>query len=120
MEDVKHLNIYEENTGSLKKAIVKKGVADMSWMKHIFVPLENLQEVYLHPDQKDVTSHYLKIIHSENKCISVFNKAYFDIVDQNSNSLLMPLKRFDKDSFNLVIDISNSFPNAAGASLYDS
>ena len=72
---------YEENTGSLKKAIVKKGVADMSWMKHIFVPLENLQEVYLHPDQKDVTSHYLKIIHSENKCISVFNKAYFDIVD---------------------------------------
>jgi hypothetical protein len=81
MEDVKHLNIYEGNTGSLKKGIVKKGVADMSWMKYIFVPLENLQEVYLHPDQSGVTSHYLKIIHSDHKCISIFNKAYFDVVD---------------------------------------
>ena len=81
MEEEKHLNIYEGNTSSLKKAIVKKGVADMSWMKYIFVPLENLQDVYLHPDQSGVTSHYLKIIHSDHKCISIFNKAYFDVVD---------------------------------------
>lgn len=81
MEEANNLNIYEGNISSLKKAIVKKGVADMSWMKHLFVPLENLQGVYLHPDQSGVTSHYLKIIHSEHKCVSIFNKSYFDIVN---------------------------------------
>jgi len=76
-----YLNIYEGDTNSLKKAIVKKGVGDMSWMKHIFVPLQNGDAIYLHPDQSDVSGHYLKIIHSENKCISVFNKTYFEILD---------------------------------------
>ena len=76
-----YLNIYEGDTGSLRKAIVKKGVGDMSWMKHVFVPLQNGDEIYLHPDQTDVSGHYLKIIHSENKCISVFNKTYFEILD---------------------------------------
>jgi hypothetical protein len=76
-----YLNIYEGDTGSLRKAIVKKGVGDMSWMKHVFVPLQNGDEIYLHPDQSDVSGHYLKIIHSENKCISVFNKTYFEILD---------------------------------------
>lgn len=77
----KYLTIYEGDTSSLKKAIVKKGVAEMSWMKHLFVPLENLQKVYLHPDQSDIASQYLKIIHSDEKCISTFNKTYFDIID---------------------------------------
>ena len=81
MEIENHLKIYEGDVNSLKKAIVKKGVSDMSWMKHLFMPLENLQEVYLHPDQEDVSDNYLKIIHSEKKCISTFNKTYFTIED---------------------------------------
>jgi hypothetical protein len=76
-----YLNIYEGDTRSLRKGIIKKGVGDMSWMKHLFVPLENGKEVYLHPDQSDVSGHYLKIIHSEHKCISVFSKTYFEILD---------------------------------------
>ena len=76
-----YLNIYEGDTNSLKKAIVKKGVGDMSWMKHLFVPLQNGHEVYIHPDQSEVSGHYLKIIHSEDKCISVFNKTYFELLD---------------------------------------
>lgn len=74
-----YLNIYDGDTGSLKKVIVKKGVGDMSWMKHLFVPLENGHDVHVHPDQSDVSENYLKIIHSENKCISVFSKTYFEI-----------------------------------------
>jgi hypothetical protein len=76
-----YLNIYEGDINSLKKAIVKKGVGDMSWMKHLFVPLQSGHKVYIHPDQSDVSGHYLKIIHSNEKCISTFNKTYFEIVD---------------------------------------
>jgi hypothetical protein len=83
MEDKKILEsikVFEEDTNSLKTLRVKKGVGDYGWNKYLFVPLENFEIAYIHPDQSDVNSGYIRVIHSKYNCISVFSKCHFDFI----------------------------------------
>ena len=83
MEDKKILEsvtVFEGDTNGLKTLRVKKGVGDYSWNKHLFVPLENLETAYVHPEQEGVHSEYIRVIHSKYNCISIFSKWHFDFI----------------------------------------
>lgn len=74
----KYLTIYEGDTDGLEKMRVKDEVAKAGWNKHLIMPLELDEVVYVHPDQSDVPNQYIKVIHSEKKCVSTFGKSEFD------------------------------------------
>ena len=79
--DLKHCIPFEGKIQDLATAKVKKGAADPSWNKHLPVPLKNEETVYVHPDQSDVSSGYIKIVQvGEGYQISAtFNRGMFSL-----------------------------------------
>lgn len=76
--ETKYYTAYEGSIDDLKKLKVKKSVGEASWNKHLPIPLITGEIVSVHPDQSDVPTRYIKIIHSELKAISSFNKSDFE------------------------------------------
>jgi len=80
MENItNYIKVYEGSLDNLKKAEVKKGVGDLAWNLHSFVPLQNGETIYIHPDQEGIEGNYVRVIHSEWNCISVFAQSYFQL-----------------------------------------
>ena len=78
MENIlNHVKIFEGSLEDLKTGVVKKGIGDLIWNRHLFVPLENNAKIYVHPDQEGISEMYIRVIHSDYNCVSVFTKSYF-------------------------------------------
>lgn len=78
MENIlKQITIFEGSLDGLKTGIVKKGIGDLSWNRHLFVPLENNEKIYVHPDQEGVSEKFIRVIHSDYNSVSIFTKSYF-------------------------------------------
>jgi hypothetical protein len=71
------ITIFEGSLEGLKIGMVKKGIGDLSWNRNLFVSLENNEKIYVHPDQEGLSEMYIRVIHSDYNCVSVFNKSYF-------------------------------------------
>lgn len=78
MENItNYIKVYDSPLEGLQTAEVKKGVGDLAWNQNSFVPLRNGEQIFVHPDQEGIEENYLRIIHSEYNCISVFSRNYF-------------------------------------------
>jgi hypothetical protein len=60
--DLKYCIPFDGEITGLSTAKVKRGMGDLRWNKHLPVPLENEETVYIHPDQSSVSERYIKII----------------------------------------------------------
>lgn len=78
-KNIKHCILYQGEIEGLKPIKVKKGSGDFGWNKHLPVPLENEEIVYVHPNQGEVSSGYIKIIQvvGEYKISTTFNTGMF-------------------------------------------
>jgi hypothetical protein len=80
MENIlNHITIFEGSLEDLKTGVVKKGIGDLMWNRNLFVPLDNNSKIYVHPDQEGISGMYIRVIHSDYNCVSVFNKSYFSL-----------------------------------------
>lgn len=70
---------YESSTEGLKKIYPEKSFINAGWNSHLPVPVTESSDVYLHPDQSDVPEKYIRVIHGEEKAISVFLETHFSI-----------------------------------------
>jgi len=78
MENIlNRITIFEGSLEDLKTGIVKKGIGDLTWNRHLFAPLESNSKVYVHPEQEGLSEMYIRVIHSDYNCVSVFSKSYF-------------------------------------------
>jgi len=76
--EMQHLvSSYEGSTDKLKTLTVIDGFSDVRWNRELLVSLESKEIVHIHPNQKDVGSGYVRIVHSSCKAVSIFSKVHF-------------------------------------------
>jgi len=67
-----------KSTEPLPKILqVRKEASNASWMKHLPTPLKENEKVFVEPDQKGVTTGYVRVKHGNPKVISIFSLGHF-------------------------------------------
>jgi len=75
---IKFLNIYQkDDIKDLKILVVKDEIRASKWNFSLVVPLVPNGEVRVHPNQVGVDERFVRIIHSEHNCVSIFHKSHF-------------------------------------------
>lgn len=74
---------YTESTDTLQQLFVKRGMELLAWNRALPYPLVDGEQVWVHPSQFGITDSYVRIVHSSEKVISVFNRSYFYTSDES-------------------------------------
>ena len=73
-----YYEVFEGNVEDLEKLKIRSTFDFNQWNKHLLVPLEENEIVFVHPDQRNDNPRYVRIIHSNDRVVSLMDVSYFE------------------------------------------